>query len=282
MRPILFSCVIAVVFLLPVTLFAQADSLPAKREPVKFKLGVYYNSNLNYLGRTDSLRSSGVFPMAELWIGKGFYINAAPVFLNNAISSFEYAGSVATAGYRFTNKQNKFGGNFSFTKPFYKDNSQLVQSALKAQVSSLFTWSNKIINVNAGGDVRFSGYVDYGATAGLDHIFRFEPGNGFVLVLDPSAYVYAGTQKFTRTYYKKNSFLFFPSTEQQVTESVNKFDILSYEFSMPVVLAKGKLQLIANPAYVIPQNLITIEGRPDLSERGQEMFYITLGAKVSF
>ena len=97
---------------------AQTDSAAAKSK-TEFKLGVYYNSNLNYYGRTDSLRSSGFFPMAELWFGKGFYINAAPVFVNNAVSSFEYAGTVATAGYRF---DGKIGGNifFQFVVAFVK------------------------------------------------------------------------------------------------------------------------------------------------------------------
>src|SRR5689334_9480472 len=84
------------------TINAQEDS--TKKEKVQFKIGVYYNSGLNYYGRTDSLRSSGFFPLAELWFGKGFYLNAAPVFVHNAVTSFEYAGSVATLGYRFTNE----------------------------------------------------------------------------------------------------------------------------------------------------------------------------------
>ena len=65
-----------------------------------------------------------------------------------------------------------------FVKPIYKDNSQLVQSALKAQAAANFTWLNKIINITGGADVKFSGNTDYGVTAGLDHIFRKKlPGN---------------------------------------------------------------------------------------------------------
>ncbi len=261
---------------------AQKDSIANQESSTQIKLGLYYNSHLNYLGRTDSLQSSAFFPMAEVWFGKGFYINAAPVFVNNAVSSFEYAGTVATAGYRFSNKANKFGGNIFVVKPFYKENSQLVQSALKGQFSSNFTFTNKIISITGGGDLRFSDKVDYGATAGLDHVFRIEPGNDFILVVDPSVYAYAGTQNFTRTYFKQTNFLIFPGTEEQITERVNRFSLLSYEFSVPVVLAKGKFQLIANPAYVMPQNLIQVEGRPDLSERGKNLFYITLGSKVIF
>jgi hypothetical protein len=258
---------------------AQADSV--KQDKAQFKLGVYYNNRLNYYGRTDSLQSSGVFPVAELWFNKNFYLTAAPVFVSNSAASFEYAGSVATMGYRF-GKDNKWASNLYLVKPIYRESSQLVQSALKAQAVGTYTWMSKALNVTIGGDIKLSDNLDYGATAGLDRIIRFELGSGSVLVIDPSAYINAGTQQFTKTSYKQSGFLIFPGAQQQVTEEVSKFNILSYEFSMPVVFTKGKLQLIANPAYVMPQNLVIVPNRPDLSERGKEMFYITVGTKFSF
>lgn len=271
---------LTLLLLIPAGLLAQSDDNAEKTS--QFKLGVFYNSGLNYYGRTDSLRSSGVFPLAELWFNKNVYLNAAPVFVNNAASSFEYAGSVATLGYMAKSENEKLLTHIFFTKPIYKDNSNLVQSALKAQGNAAFTFLNKYLNVNLGTDVKLSDDVDFGISGGLDHIFRTELPGGFILVVDPSAYVHAGTQQFAKTYYKKSNFLFFPGVDQQVTEEVRKLNILSYEFSMPVILAKNKFQVILNPAYVIPQNLITVENRPDLSERGKEMFYITLGAKITF
>lgn len=262
-----------------ITLQAQSDSASGDNK-FQFKLGMYYNSNLNYLGRTDSLRSSGFFPMAEFWFGKHFYINAAPIFIHNKAQSFEYAGSVATAGYQFNDQ--KWLGNFYVMKPIYKDNSELVQSALKAQAAGSLTFQNKVLNVTGGGDLKFSEGVDFGVTAGLDHVFKAMLDQGAVLVVDPSVYVYAGTQKFTSTYYKNTSVLGLPGVEQEVSEKVNKFNILSYEISAPVVFAKGKFQLLFIPAYVIPKNLIKIPNRPDLSERGEGMFYATVGAKVIF
>ena len=274
-----YSLAIAVLFF-SIATNAQTDSV-AQQEKTQFKLGVYYNSHLNYYGRTDSLKSSGFFPVAELWLNRNFYINAAPVFVNNSINSFEYNGSVLTAGTRF-GKEKKDIANVYVVVPIYKDNSQLIQSSLKAQAVATNSWLNKIINVTIGGDVKFSDHVDYGATAGLDHIVHFELAANSVLVLDPSVYVNAGTQQFTETSYKQNGFLFFPGVQQKVTEDVKKFNILSYEFSMPIVFAKGKWQLIVNPAYVLPQNLITVPNRPDISERGKNMFYATVGAKVNF
>ena len=87
---------------------------------------------------------------------------------------------------------------------------------------------------------------------------------------------------FSKTYYKQSSFIFFPGANEIITEEVKRFKVLSYEFSMPVVLGINKLQLIAIPAYVSPQNLVSVPGRLDLSERGKNMFYVTVGGKINF
>ena len=263
------------------SLHAQTEQA-AEKKKTGFKISANYNTGLNYYGRVDSLRSSGFFPLAELWFNESFYINAAPVFVNNSAASFQYAGTITTAGYQF-NSNNKWLGNIYVVKPFYQESSELVQSALKAQTGMTLTWLNKYLNITGGADVKFSDNTDYGVTAGIDHIFRHHVNDKSVLVIDPSAYINAGTQQFTNSYLKKTSgFLFFPGNEQVVTESAQKFNILSYELSVPVIFATGKLQLLFTPAYVIPQNLLIVEGRPDLSEKGDKMFYATFGAKMSF
>ena len=250
------------------------------KQKVQFKISLNYNSNLNYYGRTDSLHSSGVFPLAELWFTPNFYINAAPIFVNNKVSKFDYAGTVTSIGYQHVSKI--WISSIYFLKPFYKENTQLVQAALKAQAGANFTYLNKAVDFTLGGDIKFSDKIDFGLTGGVDHLFKKQFPDNSVLVVDPSVYVYSGTQQFTNTYYKHSNFLFFPGTQQQVSKNVKKFNILSYEFSIPVVFAKGKFMLLFTPAYVIPQNLITVEGRPDLSERGKELFYATVGAKIIF
>lgn len=259
---------------------AQSSETETKK-PIQFKIGINYNSHLNYYGRTDSLRSSGIFPLAELWFNERFYINAAPIFINNKISAFDYAGTVASAGYLFCTEK-KWLGNLYLLKPFYKENSELVQSALDAQTGMTLTWMNKIINITGGADIKFSDKTDLGSVAAIDHIFRIQLDEKSVLVIDPSVSLYAGTQQFTNSYLKKTTgFLFVPGNEQMVTESTQRFSILSYEFSSPVIFAKGKFQFLLTPAYVIPKNLIKVESRPDLSEKGIEMFYSTIGIKFT-
>lgn len=259
--------------------YAQSDST-GKQRPT-FKIGLNYNSALNYYGRTDSLKSTGVFPMAEWWPTKDLYINAAPVFVNNAVQSMVYAGTVTSFGYLHIT--DKWITNLYVLKPFYRQSSQLVQSALKGQAGMSFSKLNKALNFNFGGDLKFSDKMDVGATAGLDHLIRKELSKGSVLVIDPSFYAYAGTQNFTNTYYKKNpGFVLLPGTTEQVKENVTRFNVLAYECSVPVVFSRGKWMGLFTPAYILPQNLITVPGRPDLSERGSNLFYASLGLKYAF
>ena len=259
--------------------FAQTDTTPSQK--IKFKLGINYNSRLNYYGRTDDLKSTGVFPQAELWLSENMYVNAGPVFVNNAVQSMDYSGTVTSLGYLHTTE--KWITNLYLLKPFYKSSSQLVQSALKAQAGASFSRLNKVLNFNFGGDIKYSDKIDFGATAGLDHLIRKELKNGSVIVIDPSIYAYAGTQNFSNTYYKKRpGNILFPGTTEEISESVTKFNVLAYEFSVPVVYAKGNWMALLTPSYILPQNLVTVNDRPDLSERGENMFYATLGLKYTF
>ncbi len=271
-----YGCVLVMSVIAFYETSAQADSV----KNIGFKLGAFYNTDLNYFGRTDSLQSSGFFPLAELWFIQSFYVNAAPVFINNASSSMEYAGTVTTAGFQDISKNKKWFGNVFAAKPFYKSNSHLIQSALKAQAGFSVTNLSKIINVTIGSDMKVSRKVDFGITGGLDHIFKKQCSNHSMLIIDPSIYLFAGTQQFATSYPDKNGSFLFPPLEQLASEEVKKFNVLSYEFSAPVIFSKEKFQLLCTPAYVIPQNLITVQGRPDLSERGSKRFYATIGAKL--
>jgi hypothetical protein len=260
---------------------ASAQDSTQKAKP-QVKLSINYNSGLNYFGRTDSLKSTGVFPMVEFWINDNFYVNAAPIFVNNAVQKMDYAGTVATVGYQHMNE--KWLTGLSVIKPFYEASAQLVQSALKAQANMSFTRLNKVANITLGADAKFSDKVDFGATAGLDHIIRIQNKDNSVLIFDPAIYAYAGTQQFSHTYTRQKSGLPLPgrNREEQVTETGTRFNILAYEASLPIIFAKNKVMFIVTPSYILPQNLITVANRPDLSEKGENTFYTTLSLKYSF
>src|SRR5215217_2621372 len=91
---------IFVLILIAANIYSNAQTADtAQQQGVKFKLSLNFNSGLNYYGRTDSLKSTGVFPLAEVWFSPKFYMNAAPVFVNNKLQTMQYAGSVASMGY---------------------------------------------------------------------------------------------------------------------------------------------------------------------------------------
>lgn len=263
---------------LPLFILAQEAS-EEKVQKNEFSASINYQSALHFFGRTDSLRSSGLFPMLGFQLKGGLYAQSNFIFVQNSMQSAAYTGATIEAGYRFP-QSDHFTGNLFFSRFLYKDESLLVQSALRSQTGVNLSYTNKILNVNGGLDLKFSNQTDVGATFGIDHLFIFNKGmNNAAIALAPSATANLGTQKFSNTYLERKNVLGIPVT-QQTTENVTQFNILSYEIAMPIVFVKGKCNVAITPSYVLPQNLVTVAGRPDLSERGKNMFYVTLSAGI--
>ncbi len=262
----------------PILSFSQESNVKEVQKD-EFSASVNYQSALHYFGRTDSLKSSGLFPSVGFQSKTGLYAQGNFIFVQTTGQATGYTGTTIETGYRFP-QSDHFSGNLFYSQFLYKEKSTLVQSALKSQTGINLSYLNKIVNINGGADLKFSNQTDVGVTLGLDHLFLFTKGlNHSAIAINPSVYAYAGTQKFTNTYFEKRGILGFPVT-RQTTEQVTQFNVLSYELSLPVVFVSGKFNASITPSYVIPQNLVTVSGRPDLSERGKEMFYVTFGLGV--
>lgn len=264
------------------SIIAQTDSTQIHQEAKpEFKLSINWNSNLNYYGRTDSLRSTGFLPLAEFWITPKFYINAAPIFVNNSVQSFDYVGTVATAG--FQHMTEKWITSVSVIKPFYEQSATLLQSALKAQANFSITKLSKVVNLTLGTDAKLSDKTDFGATAGLDKSFIIQRKKNGIWVIDPSVFAFAGTRQFSRTYKRQQSGL-LPGTSTTTQETVkeNDFAMLAYEASLPIIYINGKMMLSCTPSYVLPKNLLMDQSNSTLSEQGKNTFYATLGIKYTF
>lgn len=265
--------------LIPMVGSAQNDTSQPRKNVLT--AGVNYQSKLHFYGRTDSLQSAGSFPTLGFELKQGFYANSSFVFVNNAVTSAAYTGAIVEGGFKFPTSKN-FSGNVFYTQFLYRENSQLVQSALKSQTGINLGYNNKIVNVNAGADARFSDKTDIGLTAGLEHLFIYLlPGTKNALAVNPSFYTYAGTQNFTPSYSKRQQLLgLINAPAQQRTELLADLNILAYEMSVPVVFVVGKFNASLTASYVLPQNLIAVANRPDLSERGNNMLYVTAGLGV--
>jgi hypothetical protein len=259
--------------LIPVMTFAQQTDSTAEKKN-EFNASINYQSNLHYFGRTDSLKSSGLFPIVGYQLKNGLYVQGTAVFVQNPATPLSYTGASAELGYKFPDREH-FEGNIFVSKFFYKDQSVMVQSALNAQTGINLTYKNKIVNVNLAGDLKFGDRTDVGATAGVDHLFvkKIEAWQKAAIAFMPSATINAGTQNFTQTYIDKGNVVGIPVTRQR-TEQVERFAILSYEFSAPIVLVVGKMNVYVMPSYVMPQNLLT-----DI-EKGENLFYVTAGLGI--
>lgn len=224
------------------------------------------------------MKANALVPTLELWLGGKFYLSASPIFVNSSGTPFSYAGTSLAGGYQKAG--DKWLTDINVTIPIYNPNITLPQSVIKAQSAITLTNLNKIIDVTGGVELRLSDKLDVGTTLGLSHLFSVPAGEVSRLMINPGAYLYGGTQKFSKSVTKKRvGVIDIPGLEQTESKSVNQFKILAYEASCPLLFNYNKVWLIAIPSYIMPENLLTVTGHPELSETGKETFYMSLGIK---
>lgn len=258
--------------LFPILALAQSDINTEKKNT--FTTNLSYQTALHFFGRTDNLQSSGISSVVGFELKNGLYNNNNFIFVQNSATTTSYAGGTLEVGYRFGNNE-AVSGNIFYSHFLYNNNSELVQSILKSQTGVNLTFNNNVVNVNIGGDLKFSDKTDLGLTAGLDHLFIIPIKSKKALAINPSIYGYAGTQNFSTTYINtiKPILPILPSQTQQQTHKKTTLNILAYELSAPVVFVNGKFNFSITPSYVLPQNLM--EG-----EVGKNLFYTTLSVGV--
>lgn len=265
---------------------AKADSIKTVKKNV-FSGSINYVNRLNYYGRVDSLKSSGLFPIIGIDSKIGLYATGTFIFTANSAQPLTYAGTSLEAGYKFPESKH-FAGNVFYNQFFYTNTADIVQSAVKAQTGINASYKNKYVNLTGGAELRFSDNTDIGVSGALDHLFivKLQGIKKSALAFDPTATVNAGTQNFVQTFSKKTGGILggLPGNNRTETENVNRFSILSYELSMPVVFVVNKFYAALTPAYVLPQNLINVKGNPAASETGSNLFYVTatLGMRLEF
>ena len=268
--------------LLPVFIYchlqAQTGDSTTTDKKITFTAGALYNSSLNYYGRTDSLKSQGIVPFAGISLKNGLYLFSNFIFINNAVTA-TYAATAVEAGYKFQNTKGSLKGNIYGIGYFYKEDVSLVQSVVKQQAGINLSGLNKVINVHAGADAKFSNQTDFGAYAGIDHIFRIDSVGKGVIVIAPAAYSYFGTQRFSKTYLQQKRFLIFPAGEETITQNSSAFNTLSYELSCPFVYGIGKMNIAITPSYVLPQHVIAADGTP---QKAANLFYMTAALRFDF
>ncbi len=230
--------------------------------------GVVYAPYLHYYGRTDNFRSSAILPTVNIEFDSiHIYASGTSVLLDNSSQPMQYAGTIAELGYRF-GKFEHFSGNIYGNKFFY-NTTQLPQSALEEQAGLNLSEHTKIINFTATGSAAFSQErTDFFASAGVNKIFK-KVFTKSVLLVTLTYVLNMGSQNFSTVQYKNN-----PGVPEAILQQNRDFKILDHEFSIPVIYARKHVFFILTPSYVRPENVVTIPGFPQLSEKGKNLFYI--------
>lgn len=292
MKYLLPTIALSCSFVLPPALFAQsqtqattspAPTQPAVQAPVEktavtFFGGAVFASRLHYYGRTDSLTSSALLPTILVQLDSvGLYASGTSVLLNNKQQTLDYAGTIAELGYKF-GKLKGITGNVYVNKFFYNSR-QLPQSALKAQTGFNLSHLNSIVNITATGSAAFADKTDFFASAGLNKNFKWRKGKA-VFVVTPTFVANGGSQNFISS--NKGNIGGLPLPGQEVIESNKRFNLLSYEMSIPLIYARKHIFLIVTPSYVIPENVITVPNHPEWSEMASNLFYTNITLLFSF
>lgn len=229
-----------------------------------FKFGISYLSNNVIMGRADTIKTPMLIPEIKYTFSNGIYVLASATYIPNRVSGKLDEGNI-TAGYDFDITDN-LSAETSFSKLFYNKNSTQIGSSISSTVSASLDYDiDGIITPTLGVDYNFvkQGFSnDIFVNAGLSHDFI---STGLLndkdfLVISPSAAVNAGTQNFYDAYLtlkkyklKSASTAASKSLAKQETK-LSRFNLLDYEFSLPIAYKVGVVIIHFTPTYAVSQN----------------------------
>jgi hypothetical protein len=261
------------------------------------KVGLSFLNNDVYMGRADSISTPTLIPALGYTFKSGLFFNAELYYITNRKQNKLDGGSIE-GGYNYTSDSFEWGA--SFTKLFYNSNSTQVSSAISSIINAYADYDIAGIitpAVSFNYNIPKSGYKsDFIINPSLSHDFEVNGlfDNNDKLTISPMAAMNAGTQNFYSGYIsRRTTKLKKVNTliNTQLTEYDNyldQFNVLDYEFSVPVEYKSGIFSVNFTPTYSLPKNglpapqtavqraLITgLELKPSI-------FYFQLGVSLKF
>ena len=223
-----------------------------------FKIQTSYLSNSVYGGRKDPLALPYFTPSIEYNHKSGAYIGAAFGLLPN--SNFKQDFFSLDAGFSFDTSHH-FGGAIFANKLFYSDSSKNVQSNVKFTAGGVLNYYSSIINLSSVVSLMFGSKTDFSLIFSADHSFNFENDtSNYSLTITPTLSTYFGSTGFYQNYKIKRIRPGAGGVPQNVTISINspdKFQLLSYELSLPINYDREKWGLFFTPTYAIAVNPVS-------------------------
>ncbi len=265
-----------------------------KKASIKF--GVNYLSNSVYLGRADTVKTPMIEPSIKYTFKNGIYVSGNLEYIPNRVTNRLDAGSVA-AGYDFDITDDLSGGA-SFTKLFYNATSTQIGSSISSTFNANLDYDiAEIITPSISIDYNLlkQGFgSDILINAGLAHDFAWEGifGNKDILIISPTATINAGTQNFYDAYFtlKKYKLTKAGKAKEAAAEKLiikrkaqlSQFEVLDYEFSVPIEYKAGPVIFSFTPTYAIAENKLPPRISNGLVNTSGGLFYFETGVSFKF
>jgi len=271
-------------FFIPIYMLAQ-DSTKLNKMKSYILTDVSFQNDAVFLGRHDSIATPYLVPSIGYYSASGLFVDTSLSYLTKSIES-RVDLFLLTAGYLFEIK--KLSGYVSVTKYFFNDMSYNIQSEIVADVSAIVSYDLNVIKTSLTASTYFNknSSPDFFIAAHFSKGFHTRDESFEVI---PTFSFNAGSQYFYEEYYKTRTSQSagngFGNEQNQQDETiilgineVNKFNLLSIEFSIPMNYYYKSFIISATPQLAFPQSNATFTTESAVfGESLKEVFYWSAG-----
>lgn len=240
-----FRFVLVLLLTVVIKVQAQQDSL----KKTTFTLATIYSSNISYYGQATNEKLPYVLANATVRFAIGVYLSAG------AYKLFNYGSGVAETdlgiGYDY-DFNDRINVGFAYTRSFFPASSPLLQAANGNNVNLTTNYNWNWLKTTLSADYAFGTQND--VFISFNNSKEISLGNLFneknMIFIEPAVELIGGTQRFYETYViekgkrdqanGKGKGLELPQNSgQTVTTTYNNFNLLSYNFKVPLSLSRS-------------------------------------------
>jgi hypothetical protein len=283
----------------PLTLHLPGNHIPVSQaDKSHLQLTTIYETNDVYNGRKSNRMIPLVTPVISYIFKNGFQTG-----LSVGYDIHDPSPQVNQYNFDILYSINPGNGNYSSSLTascfFYSDQSSSTTAEQKGSFEYDNSYDFTVFQAEADLSWIYGGGRDYGATFSLQHEFDFRKGK---ISMIPEINMNAGTQNYYDSYYHHRKYrVNKKSKKPPVYEEVDvfgdvlnagKFQILDYEFTVPVNCTFGHWAVDFTPTYALPVNpadilaITSYQGSVIstklVKEKLSNSFYAELGLTYSF
>lgn len=240
-----FRFVLALLLLLTLKVQAQEDSL----KKTTFTLAALYSSNISYYGQSTNEKLPYILINATVRFPIGIYFSTGSYKLFNYGSGLSETDLGIGYDYDFNDRLNM---GVSYTRSFFPASSPLLQAANENNVNFTanynWNWLKTTLSTDFAFGTKSDVFISFNNSKEISLGTLFNEKN--LISIEPAVEFIAGTQQFYETYViekgkrdqanGKGKGLVPPrNSGQTVTTTNNSFNLLSYNFKLPLSLSRS-------------------------------------------